>query len=208
MTATVSLRQAERRAGVVHLAALGLCLACAVAQGQEIAPPARKATEPYAPLPTPERVFRLESETQLRERMTREARVGLNPLHLKYDIIFPDYPDVPSPTYVPRPWQPLVETVETPYLSYNRLFFEQINAERYGWDLGPVHPLLSAGIFYLDVVTLPYHLGTQPCRRYESDAGYCLPGDPVPLLLYPPENSWTGMLAEAATVGLLVAIFP
>ncbi len=193
---------------VVCLGMLGLLLACAATRGQETAPAPRKATDNYAPLPTPERVFRLESETQLRERMSREGHLGLNPLRLKYDIIFPDYPEVPPPAYEARPWQPLVETVETPYLSYNRLYFEQINAERYGWDLGPIHPLLSAGIFYLDVATLPYHLGTQPCRTYESDAGYCLPGDPVPLLLYPPENSWTGTLAEAAAIGLLVAIFP
>ena len=55
---------------------------------------------------------------------------------------------------------------------------------------------------------LPYHIGTQPCRCYECSAGYCLPGDPVPYLLYPPELSLSGFLLEAGTVVSLAAIFP
>jgi hypothetical protein len=45
-------------------------------------------------------------------------------------------------------------------------------------------------------------------RRYECNAGYYLPGDPMPFLLYPPELSFSGALAEAAIIGLGFAIFP
>ena len=55
---------------------------------------------------------------------------------------------------------------------------------------------------------LPYHMATDPCRKCECSAGYCLPGDPVPLLCYPPQLSLTGAVAEAATIAALFAIFP
>jgi hypothetical protein len=187
---------------------IGLLLIGAAACAQGTLPPPRQIPEPKELLPQPQRVFRLESEAQLIERMIEGSKTGENPLRIKYQFMPPDYPTVPPEEYVIRGWKPLQETVEPPYLSYNRLYFEQINAERYGWDLGVIHPLLSAGIFYFDVATLPFHLGSQPCRCYESDAGYCLPGDPVPLLLYPLENSWSGTLTEAAVIGLMIAIFP
>jgi hypothetical protein len=74
------------------------------------------------------------------------------------------------------------------------LFFEQLNFERYGWDLGPVTPFLSAGKFYFDLAALPFCVAMDPCRCCECGTGYCLPGDPVPLLLYLPECRWTGPL--------------
>jgi hypothetical protein len=202
----------QRPAGfVIGLVTGCLLLLAGTVRGQVPVPPPRTVddTERYPPPPDPARVFRLESEAKLRERMAREAPLGLNPLRVKYtDIFFPKYAPVPPAAYVVRAWPPLTETTEPPFVCYNRLYFEQLNAERYGWDLGLVHPLVSAGIFYVDVLTLPYHLGTEPCRRYEANAGYCLPGDPVPLLLYPPDLNWSGILTEAAVVGLAVVVFP
>jgi hypothetical protein len=71
-----------------------------------------------------------------------------------------------------------------------------------------LHPIISAGVFYLDVLTMPYHVGTEPLRTYECNTGYPLPGDPVPLLLYVPQPSLTGLAAEAATIGVLSVVFP
>jgi hypothetical protein len=166
---------------------------------------------PYRSLtpPEPQRVFRLESEDVLFERMAREAPQGFNPLGLRYEFVAPSYPPIPpSVAYVPRPWEPMPEIVEPAYLCYGRLYFEQLNAERYGWDLGPLHPLISAGTFYLDLAMLPYNAATDPLRRYECNPGYALPGDPMPLLLYPSELSLPGALAEAAAIGLMFVIFP
>jgi len=177
------------------------------ARAQDPLPRPTSATQPYA-LPDPQRVFRLESEAQLRERMARESRLGINALGLKYDIAFPRYPAVPAPEQIVRGWAPLTETVEAPFVAYRRLYFEQPNFERYGWDLGVLSPFLSQAAFYFDLVTLPYHAGIDPFRRYECNAGYCLPGDPVPLLLYPPQWSWSGALSEAAVVGLGFVFFP
>ena len=44
----------------------------------------------------------------------------------------------------------------------------------------------------------------RPCQRYDTNYGKCLPGDPVPYLLYPTELSLTGGLTEA---GVIVALF-
>jgi hypothetical protein len=144
----------------------------------------------------------LESESALMERMRQEARARGERLD------FPKEPILAKEPYLGRNWSPLTRVVEPYYVCYGRLLFEQKNFERYGWDLGPVTPLLSAGKFYWDVLALPYHIGTRPFQQYEVSSGYCLPGDPVPLLLYPPEISVTGLMTEAAVVTALFFIFP
>jgi hypothetical protein len=185
-----------------------LLLAGSDAPGQQVLPPPAKLPETYPTPPDPERVFRLESEAVLRERMAREATQGINPLKLRYEIVIPTYKPALRPAPVVRGWPATGATVEPAYLCYRRLFFEQINGERYGWSLGPLHPLISAGIFYFDVAALPYHAATQPLRRYECNTGYALPGDRMPLLLYPPELSLPGAAAEAAAVALALVAFP
>jgi hypothetical protein len=197
-----------RRRCPAALVCLGVLLVTGRAGAQQPAPVAPAAEGDAAvlrlQLPRPDRLFRVESEALLKERMIREARQAREP----YEITFPDEPVVSRQVYAGRDWQPLVEVIEPGYVCYRRLYFEQINTERYGRNIGCLQPLLSAGIFYLDVVTLPYHMGTELCRRYECSAGYPLPGDPVPGLRRRPKLSATGALSEAATILLLAAIFP
>jgi hypothetical protein len=100
------------------------------------------------------------------------------------------------------------EVVEPCYTAYGRLYFEERNSERYGWDLGFVQPFVSAGYFFKDVLLLPYHMGTDPFRHYDANTGYCLPGDPIPYVLYPPGLSATGLVAEGATWVGISALFP
>jgi hypothetical protein len=154
--------------------------------------------------PGPQRIFRLESEAKLQERIRQESRE--RPTYER--IIFPDEPIVGHGQHAARMFPHRDMLVEPNYVCYNRLYFEQKNSERFGWDLCFIQPFVSAGTFFFDVATLPYHFWTDPCRCYECSAGYCLPGDPVPLLLYPPELSLTGALAEAMTGAALFLIFP
>ena len=109
--------------------------------------------------------------------------------------------------YTRRSYPPSVEQVEPMFVCYGRLYFEDKNSERYGWELGILQPVISAGIFYGDILKFPYNVGTRPCQKFEADAGYCLPGDPVPYLIYPIELSLTGGLLEAGTFVGLSAIF-
>jgi hypothetical protein len=154
--------------------------------------------------PGPNRLFRRDSEPTLQERMRQEARNRRNVER----ITFPDEPVLSTETYAPRLFPPTTEIVEPNYVCYQRLLFEQKNLERGGWDLGFFTPVASAGTFFFDVAWLPYHLWTRPLQPCECSAGYCLPGDPMPLLLYPPELSLTGAVMEAGTIVGLVAIFP
>jgi hypothetical protein len=155
-------------------------------------------------VPTLERVTRRESEKDLQERMRQEARNRPNIDRVE----FPDEPVLSTETYSARQYPPMTCVVEPNYVCYGRLYFEERNSERFGWDLGVIQPLVSAGIFYWDVITLPYHLGTDPCRCHECSAGYCLPGDPIPYYLYPPQISITGAILEGGAVVGLVGLFP
>ena len=57
-----------------------------------------------------------------------------------------------GPAFTGRCWPTRTLEVEPNFVCHRRLSFEQPNAERYGWDLGPVQPALSAGTFYFGVV--------------------------------------------------------
>jgi hypothetical protein len=132
--------------------------------------------------PSPGRLFRLESEAALRERIRQESRAEKTGERIE----FPEE----GPGFLPRlvlsrSWPRRHEIVEPNYLNHGRLLFEQKNAERYGWDLGVFHPALAVLTFYSDVLLLPGRVLTSPGRCYESSAGHCLPGDPVPLRLFP-----------------------
>ena len=195
------------------LAVAGYFYFAGPSRGQEGQAKAPQATgpfslpDPYA-LPDPKRLFRLDTEKTLRERMTRDSELGENPLGLKYKINFPDYPATPTPGLIVRQWPPLVEVVDPHFVCYRRLYFEQLNMERYGRDFGIWSPLISQGAFYRDLLMLPYNAATEPFRRYECNSGYYLPGDAAPLLLYRPEWSWTGAAAQAAFIGLGFVVFP
>ena len=154
--------------------------------------------------PGPERLFRVDSEARLQERIRQEGR-NQTPIDI---VTFPVEPVLSKVPYLGRAWPPAHECAEANYLCYRRLLYEQKNFERYGWDLGIITPFVSALDFYADFVLMPYHGFSDPCRCHECSAGYCLPGDPVPYLLYPCEPSVPGALAEAGAVAAVLAIFP
>lgn len=154
--------------------------------------------------PGSDRLFRLESESQLQERMRQEAR-NRYPMER---IVFPDEPILAKDSYAGRSWPHQGKLVEPNFVCYGRLIFEQKNMERYGWDLGPLSLVASPLTFFKDVVCAPYRGLSDPCRHHECNTGYCLPGDPVPLLIYPPGLSATGTFAEAASIVAVLAIFP
>jgi hypothetical protein len=152
-----------------------------------------------------ERIARLDSDETLQERIKQETRTH-SPNEI---VIFPEEPILSRDRYYGRrgAWQERVLTVEPYYVSYGHLYFQDLNAERYGWDLGPIHPLICTAKFYYDLAMLPIHITNDPCGS-EASTGYCLPGDPVPFTLYPPEVTVKGTITEMAVILALVAIFP
>ena len=95
------------------------------------------------------------------------------------------------------------------YLVHRRLYFEEVNAERYGWDAGPIQPVFSAMYFYRDCLMWPHNLASGLWReRYDTSAGKCLPGNTVPYYLYPEEITLFGATVGAVAVTGAAFIFP
>jgi hypothetical protein len=163
----------------------------------EIAEPRKKGPDGVEP------VFRLESENQMvvRENLRRAMSTD------KEKIIFPAHP-TSAETGQNRPFAPMQMVIEPNFVCHGRLLFEDKNTERYGWAMGPLQPLFSSLQFLSDFSNLPYKFFSFPRLWYDCSAGQCLPGDPVPWLLYPPGLSAAGFLGQAGTTAALYAIFP
>jgi hypothetical protein len=127
-----------------------------------------------AELPGPDRLFRLESEASLRERLRQEVGPG----HRLRE--FPQDEPVRATTPPPSREQIHVALVEPGYVAYRPLIFEDRNTERYGWEFGDLQPILSAGSFYLKLFTLEARCAKAVVCPMDTGAGRCLPGDPVP----------------------------
>jgi hypothetical protein len=164
---------------------------------QELAPPGL------------ERLSRLEPDEKLFERIRQEA-LAKNPTEQR--PVFPESPILSRDRYAGRGdlWQKRQLTVEPSFTCYGKLqsVFEDRNGERYGWDFGPMSVPLSLAKFYADFALMPLKAFANPCRWHECGAGQCLPGDPVPYMLYPIEVNCEGVTAEAAVIIALIAVFP
>jgi hypothetical protein len=157
-------------------------------------------------LPGPERLFdTLKSEEMMREFIRRDSQVraGAN------RNLFPEYEPLSRYTSLPPRHFPRNSTWAEPnVLCHGRLYFEQPNMERAGWDFGYLSVPLSAGVFFYDLAMFPYHYGTDPCNRYDCNVGKCMPGDLTPFLLYREPWSFTGAAAEAGVIGTGFFVFP
>jgi hypothetical protein len=110
----------------------------------------------------------------------------------------------PGVTYTPRTLTapPAQIVLEPGYVVHRKLLFEEKNSERYGWDLGIIQPVVSTAFFYKDTLLWPAHLASSWRERYETSAGKCPPGSPVPYYLYPEEISlFGGTVGTAVFVG-------
>ena len=157
-------------------------------------------------LPGPERMFDTrKSEAMVREYIRRDTQIrsGAN------RILFPEYEPLSRETTVPPRRFPRQATWAEPnVVCHGRLYFEQPNSERAGWDFGYLSVPLSVGVYYYDLALLPYHWGTDPCRRYDCNSGKCLPGDMTPFLFYCEPISVSGLAAQTAVVGTGFFVFP
>ena len=122
-----------------------------------------------------DRLYRLESEADLQRRIIEEGKQR-EPPEAEVAKSFPtDYQPLSNEAYSGRQFPPVTEYVEPHYVCYHRLYFEEKNTERYGWEIGFLQPAISAGYFYKDFFLLPYHFAMEPCQRFECSAGSCLP---------------------------------
>ena len=166
-------------------------------------------------LPGPQRLFIRESETQFYDRIRQELKrqpgnppaiFPEEPIISKESFVEPAYPRIDPVTE--QPFAHMDEHVEPGYVCHRRLFFEQPNFERIGWDLGILQPGICLGVFYYDMFLLPYHMWTDPIHQTECNIGKCLPGDQAPLLFPVERFSVTGVIGEAAAIIGTVYLFP
>jgi hypothetical protein len=155
-------------------------------------------------IPSLGRLTQRDSEADLFERIRQEARKRPGAER----VPFPEEQPLTKEPFAPRPFPPLVKFVEASYVAYGRLTMEQPNYERAGWDLGIFQPGVCLAGFYWDTFTLPYQMLKRPFNQIDTSAGKCLPGDPDPLVLYPPELSLTGMAGQAAAITTGFLAFP
>jgi hypothetical protein len=155
-------------------------------------------------LPGQDALFRRDSESQVFERirLEAEARPGAQ------RVTFPERVPVSREPYTPRQFPQVVEQIEPSFVMHRRLYFEQKNFDRNGWELGALQPAVSSARFLYDILAMPYHAGTRPLQKWDSSAGKCLPGDTTPLLCYREEFSLTGLAAQAGAVAVGLVAFP
>jgi hypothetical protein len=150
-------------------------------------------------LPGPQRLFMRDSETQFFDRIAQDMkkqRAGAR-------AVFPDPVVLSKEPFRPRDFPRMVELVEPSYVCHGRLYFEQPNFERAGYDFGVLQPALSLGVFYYDAILFPYHFCSDLNNRMECNAGKCLPGDPSPMLFTRERFSVTGLVGQSgAMIGL------
>jgi hypothetical protein len=153
--------------------------------------------------PTPEELFRLESVTSYLQRQQLKKRIQLNN---------PEYgmpAETPiTGTHQPRSFAPTEAIAFPSYVVYHPLYFQQINAERYGWELGVFQPVVSTAQFYADVLLLPYKTAANPPWTCDANVGYNLPGNPEPLRFLTVPFSWRGVAAQTGAAVAGAAIFP
>ena len=116
-----------------------------------------------------EQLFKLDSEKTMEERIKQQSVQRNAPNSHREG--FPDKPKLSMVSYSGRRFPSGTFQTEPAYVIYHRLYFEDINTERYGWELGILQPVVSAVEFYKDVILLPFHLGSYPLNKFSCSAG-------------------------------------
>ena len=155
-------------------------------------------------IPSLNRLTRRYSEAEFFEDIRQKARERTG----AEKVPFPEEQQLTKEPFSPRPFPPLVKFVEPSYVAHGRLTMEQPNWERAGWDLGFFQPGVCLAGFYWDTITMPYQMCKRPFQLIDTSAGKCLPGDPDPLVFYPPEFSLTGLTGQAAAITTGFVTFP
>ena len=94
-------------------------------------------------------------------------------------------------------------------LCHKPLYFEEVQLERYGHEIGPVlQPLVSTAHFFGNIAVLPYKMGIHPPGECQYALGYYRPGDCAPYMLPPVPISLRGAAVQAGAVVGAAALVP
>jgi hypothetical protein len=104
----------------------------------------------------PDQLFRVESEAQLKERITKEC-LALG----QKKVLFPPEANVPFSDN-PQVFPEASTGIEAANLCSYPLYFEDPRTERYGLYCPLAQPLISTSRFYLDTLLLPVKMIVNP----------------------------------------------
>ena len=94
-------------------------------------------------------------------------------------------------------------------MHHKPLYFEEINAERYGYTASYfLQPLISAGRFYLTIPALPYKMAVECPRQCTYTLGQYRPGSCVPWRRQKWPLKATGAAAQVGVVAGLILLIP
>jgi hypothetical protein len=108
-----------------------------------------------------------------------------------------------------RLWQGTAKQWSATNSVHQPLYFEQVNAERYGYGCAPcLQPIASTAHFFASAVALPYQMAADCPRSCVYTLGHYRPGDCGPRQRHYWPCSVKGGVVQAATVVGLVALIP
>jgi hypothetical protein len=94
-------------------------------------------------------------------------------------------------------------------LCHKPLYFEDVQLERYGHEVGPVlQPLLSSAHFLGNMFIVPYKMGIHPHGECQYSLGYYRPGNCAPYMIQPFPFSLRGAAVQAGFVTGAAALIP
>ena len=109
----------------------------------------------------------------------------------------------------PRPWPTNVYQWQAAATRHQPLYFEEINAERYGYSCNWVlQPVVSTAHFFATIPALPYLKATNCPGECQYTLGHYRPGSCNPQRRHCWPCSRRGWLAEAGAAWWLVVVLP
>src|SRR5262249_19306242 len=91
----------------------------------------------------PKELFAMKSEAQIDQEIIKES--GPTSIYSQFPTTYNrDYQKL---DYTARSFEARVKYVEPNFVCHRRLYFEEKNAERQGWELGPLQPFVSTAYF-------------------------------------------------------------
>ncbi len=112
-------------------------------------------------------------------------------------------------SYAGRQFTPSAVEWKASGLCHKPLYFEDVQLERYGHEVGPVlQPLLSSAHFFGNALILPYKMGIHPPNECQYALGYYRPGNCAPYMIQPFPFSLRGAAAQAGFVTGAAALIP
>jgi hypothetical protein len=149
-----------------------------------------------------------------RQAQSSAATVVVVPLETLGVDIAPPAGKLPTETYngmdpagLTRAWPTLGYNWVAPNSAHYPLYFEEINAERYGYTCcACAQPAISAAHFFGSAVTLPYQMGANCPRECIYTLGHYRPGDCNPWRTHYCPISARGAALQAAAVFGVVAL--